>query len=153
VPITVRSSPALASLSAGSSGALDAPVDRSVGDDDYFSPVWAGLPVAVWEDRNHIYAEADLPGVAEEDLGVTVEDGRVFIRGVRRRVQSRKYLYDGRSYGRFERVISLPEPVDSELLEVKLSRGVLSVVLSKSLKREPRADRSSGLAKDALTTS
>jgi len=127
----LRGKPALASLTAAPNQTSDALSDRFVGDDDYFSPVWAGLPVALWEDRDHVYAEADLPGVAEEDLDVTVEDGRVFIRGERKPEAYRNYLYDGRSYGRFERVITLPEAVDSDHVEARLNRGVLSIALSK----------------------
>jgi HSP20 family molecular chaperone IbpA len=121
-----------ASRTARSNATLDVLSDRFVGDDDYFSPVWAGLPVAVWEDANHVYAEADLPGVAEEDLDVTVEDGRVFIRGARKPDGGRGYLYDGRSYGPFERVIILPDAVADDPVTVVLSRGVLTIALART---------------------
>jgi HSP20 family molecular chaperone IbpA len=127
-----RNGPAVASPAAGPRPAPKALLDRFVGDDDYFSPVWAGLPVALWEDHDHIYVEADLPGVDEEDVNVSVEDGKLFIRGARNPEACCSYLYDGRSYGRFERVISLPEPVGSDQVEVWLSRGVLAIALRKS---------------------
>jgi HSP20 family protein len=130
---TRRDRPVPAATTAGSRSASDALFDRFVGDDDYFSPVWAGLPVALWEDHDHIYLEADLPGVNEEDVDVSVEDSKLFIRGERNPEECRGYLFDGRSYGRFERVISLPEPVDSGQVEVWLNRGVLSIALCKRL--------------------
>jgi HSP20 family protein len=129
-----RERPVLASLTAGSRPASDALFDRFVGDGDYFSPVWAGLPVAVWEDHDHVYLEADLPGVDEQDVDVSVEDDKVLIRGERNPAGCRSYLFDGRSYGRFERVITLPEPVDTGQVEAWLNRGVLSIVLRKGSK-------------------
>jgi HSP20 family protein len=128
-----RDRPALASPTAGSRPSADALFDRFVGDDDYFSPVWAGLPVALWEDHDHIYLEADLPGVNAEDVDVSVEDSKLLIRGERNPEECHRYLFDGRSYGRFERVISLPEPVDRGQVDVWLNRGVLSIALRKSL--------------------
>jgi HSP20 family molecular chaperone IbpA len=127
-----RDGPNLASPgAAGPRPASDALLDRFVGDDDYFSPVWAGLPVSLSEDHEHVYVEADLPGVDEDDVDVSVEDGKVFIRGERNPEGYHSSLYDGRSYGRFERAITLPEPVDRDQVEVWLSRGVLSIVLRK----------------------
>jgi HSP20 family protein len=123
---------ASAAAAAGSPPASDALFDCFVGNDDYFSPVWAGLPVALWEDLEHVYIEADLPGVDEEDVDVSVEDSKVFIRGERNPEECGSYLYDGRSYGPFERVISLPETVDSGQAEVWLNRGVLHIALRKS---------------------
>jgi HSP20 family protein len=141
----------LASLTAGTRPASDAPFDRFVGDDDYFSPEWAALPVALWEDQDHVYVEADLPGVDEEDVDVSVEDGRVFIRGERYPEKCPGYLYDGRSYGRFERVISLTEPVDSGQVEVWLSRGVLSIALCKCAKARDSGDHRGSRREETLT--
>jgi HSP20 family molecular chaperone IbpA len=121
----------LASRTGRNRPASEALVDRFIGDDDYFSPVWAGLPVALWEDHDHVYVEADLPGVDEEDLDVSAEDSKVFIRGERNPEACGGHLYDGRSYGPFERVITLPEPVEDGQVEVWLSRGVLSIALRK----------------------
>jgi HSP20 family molecular chaperone IbpA len=141
----------LASLNAGTRTASDTPFDSFVGNDDYFSPVWAGLPVALWEDPDHVYVEADLPGVDEDDVDVSVEDSRVFIRGARVPDNGHRHLYDGRSYGRFERVITLPEPVDSGQVEVWLSRGVLSIALRKCAKAVRAGDRRSTRRGETLT--
>jgi HSP20 family molecular chaperone IbpA len=119
------------STRASSSFPVHSVVDRFVGNDDYFSPVWAGLPVALWEDRENLYAEVDLPGLEESDVDVTVEEGRLLIRGERKREQGRTCLFDGRSYGRFERVIALPEAAYTDHADTWLCRGVLSIVLSK----------------------
>jgi HSP20 family molecular chaperone IbpA len=143
--------PEPASLAAGPYPASEALLGRFVVDDDYFSPVWAGLPVALWEDHDHVYIEADLPGVDAEEVEVSVEDSKVFIRGARKPEVSRSYLYDGRSYGRFERAITLPEPVDGGRVEVGLNRGVLSIALHKSPKAGFAGDHRGVRRADALT--
>ena len=64
---------------------LESLFDRVFGDDGGFvNQAWPRLPVAMWEDEDHVYIEADLPGVAENDLDVTVHNGMLFIRGERK---------------------------------------------------------------------
>ena len=49
----------------------------------------------------------------------------LFIRGERKPEEGRRYLYNGRSYGRFERVITLPEAVNADEVQATLNDGVL----------------------------
>ena len=85
--------------------------DRVFGDDGGFlSQAWPTLPLAMWEDDDHIYIEADVPGVSENDVEVTFQNGMLFIRGERRPQEGRRYLYNGQSFGRFERVVSCLRP-------------------------------------------
>jgi len=127
---------------------LDTFFDRVFGDDGAFfgqAQTWAGVPVAMWEDVDHVYIEADLPGVAEKALDLTVHNGMLFIRGERKPEEGRQYLYNGRSHGRFERVITLPDAVSTDDVQARLADGVLAVTLPKSPEAKPR--------KIALTTS
>ena len=65
---------------------LESLFDRVFGDDGGFvSQAWPPLPVAIWGDDDHIYIEAEVPGVAENDVDVTVHNGMLFIRGERKR--------------------------------------------------------------------
>jgi HSP20 family protein len=108
------------------------------GDGGSLAPAWTGVPVAMWEDEDHIYIEAELPGATEKDIDVTVHNGLLFIRGERRPVEGRNYLYNGRLFGRFERVITLPEAVDAENVQARLADGLLSIELSKSPAAKPK---------------
>ena len=108
------------------------------GDGGSLAPAWGGLPVAMWEDDDRIYIEAELPGATEKDIEVTVHNGLLFIRGERRPVEGRNYLYNGRLFGRFERVITLPEAVDAENVQARLADGLLSIALSKSPAAKPK---------------
>ena len=121
-------------------GEVDTLFDRFfAGDGGSLAHTWAGgVPVAMWEDEDHIYIEAELPGATEKDVDVTVHNGLLFIRGERRPVEGRTYLYNGRLFGRFERVITLPEAVDAENVQARLADGLLSIALSKSPQAKPK---------------
>jgi HSP20 family protein len=62
----------------------------------------------------------------------------LFIRGERKAAEGRTYQYNGRAWGHFERVIALPEKVQTDAVEAELSNGVLRVVLPKSPEAKPR---------------
>jgi len=100
---------------------------------------WTGMmPVSLWDDEDHFFIEAELPGVMDNDVDVTVHNGMLFIRGERRPAEGRRYLYNGRSFGRFERVITLPEAVKTDDVQATLKDGILSITLPKSPEAKPR---------------
>jgi HSP20 family protein len=98
----------------------------------------SAVPISLWEDNDHIYVEADLPGMSDQDVEVTVHKGVLFIRGERKAEEGRQYLYNGRTWGRFERAITLPDEVDTAAVQAELSQGVLRVALPKSPETKPR---------------
>jgi len=117
----------------------NSPFDRFFGGDGGFmGQPWSGVPVAMWEDDDHIWIEAELPGVADKDVDITVHNAMLFIRGERKPEEGRRYLYDGRPFGRFERVITLPEAVDTDEVLATLKDGVLHIDLPKSPEAKPK---------------
>jgi HSP20 family protein len=96
------------------------------------------FPVSVWGDEDHFHVEAELPGVPENDVEITVHDGVLTIRADRRPEDGRRYIYNGRSFGRFERSIVLPDAVDAEKVEAIMNDGVLRVDLPKHPAARPR---------------
>lgn len=118
---------------------LDTLFDRVFGDDGgYVSRSRPGAPVAVWEDDDHVWIEAELPGVAEKDLELTVHKGTLFVRGERKATEGRRYLYDRRTYGRFEHVVKLPEAINPESVQATLKDGVLQIELAKAVEAKPK---------------
>lgn len=103
-----------------------------------FRPEGTAVPVSLWQDEDHLYVEAELPGMSDQDVEVTVHKGVLFIRGERKPEADRQYLYNGRTWGRFERAISLPDTVDAAGVQAELSQGVLRVTLPKSPETKPR---------------
>jgi HSP20 family protein len=121
---------------------LDGLFDRLL-DDAFFGfgaprAAEAVMPISLWHDEDHIYVEADLPGMAEQDLEVIIHKGVLSIRGERKPEPGRQYLYNGRGWGRFERTITLPEEVNADDVRAELAQGVLRLTLSKSPAAKPR---------------
>jgi len=98
----------------------------------------AAAPISLWHDEDHIYVEADMPGMSDQDVEVTVHKGVLTIRGERKPEEGRQYLYDGRTWGRFERAITLPDEVNADAVQAELSNGVLRLTLPKSPETRPR---------------
>jgi len=118
---------------------LDSLFESFFGDEGGFlGQAWTGAPLAMWEDEDRICIEAELPGVADEDLDITVHNGMLFIRGERKPEEGRRYLYNGRTYGRFERVVTLPEAVETDDVQATMKDGVLRIELPKSPEAKPR---------------
>lgn len=135
----IRNNSLSAPTAAGPVNRLETLFDRVFGEDGGFpGQSWAGMPMAMWQDEDHFYLEVEMPGVAEQDVDLSIHKGTLTIRGERKPAENRSYLYDGRSYGRFEQVIGLPEAVDAEAVQAKLADGVLSIDLPKSPEAKPR---------------
>lgn len=134
-----RNTSAYAPLANGSINRLDSLFNSLAGDDGGFlNQAWARFPLAMWQDEDNIYVEAELPGVAEQDVDVTVHNGQLFVRAERKAEQGRAYLYNGRWFGQFERVINLPEAVNTNDVEATFTNGVLCVRFPKAAEAKPR---------------
>lgn len=96
------------------------------------------VPLSVWEDEDHVHVEAELPGVAREDIEVTLHNGRLFIKGERKPAEGRRYLHNSRMYGRFERFLTLPETAGSDNVQASMADGILRLTLPKRFEAKPR---------------
>jgi HSP20 family protein len=127
--------------SLGSLNRLDSLFDhliRGDGDAQRGGFVWRPLPLSVWQDDKAIFLEAELPGVLEQEVDITVHEGVLTIKAERKDAEGREYLHKGRSFGRFEQAITLPEQVDSEKVVASLTNGVLRIELPKVPQAQPR---------------
>jgi len=95
-------------------------------------------PLSMWGDGNAVYIDMDVPGIALADLDVSVENGKLTIRGQRKAAErTSDYLHEERFFGQFERTVALNEWVDPSTIEATLQDGVLHFKLSK----KPEAQR------------
>jgi HSP20 family protein len=117
---------------------LDSLFDRVFGEDGQTVARQYVLPLSIWQDENNVYLEADLPGVAEKDLDITVHNGVLSVKAQRTDAEGRTYLYNGRAFGSVERAVTLPSDVDSTKVEAKLTSGILQISLPKSPEARPR---------------
>ena len=88
----------------------------------------------VRDDTTSITIEAELPGVEEKDVSVTLANGVLTIKGEKKQNKEEKtenYYVAERSYGAFERSLQLPDSVDEAKVEAKFDKGVLRITAMK----------------------
>jgi len=98
-------------------------------------------PVNVWEDADAFHLEAELPGMTQEQVHIAVTNrNQVTIQGERLGEEDSKGRWHRRErgFGRFQRVLRLPLPVEADKVEAKLEGGLLRVTLPKGEEARPR---------------
>ena len=103
------------------------------------SPAYPALNL--WEDGDHFYLESELPGYQQADLeAYIVGEDQLVLKGKRQPTQHEKAVNhrQERTYGNFERAITLPKPVDGNQVEAKFVNGVLNLKLAKAAQAKPK---------------
>jgi HSP20 family protein len=88
--------------------------------------------VDIREDEKEVSIKAELPGLDEKDIEVSLSDDSLTIRGEKKDEKEEKgkeYWHRETSYGSFRRVIPLPEGLDTEKADARFKKGVLTVTL------------------------
>jgi HSP20 family protein len=97
------------------------------------------LPLSVWEDNDRVYIQAETPGAKIDDIELVFHDGALRIAYARPAPENeRKYWLNERGYGRFERLVRLPDTVDENSIQAELNSGLLQVTLGKKPELQPR---------------
>ncbi|HEX8721740.1 MAG TPA: Hsp20/alpha crystallin family protein [Pyrinomonadaceae bacterium] len=90
------------------------------------------IPAAdVYEDEREYLVALDLPGINREGLDVSLDDGRLVIRGERAAAEGLHARRAERPQGRFVRTFSLPDAVDRGRITADYKDGVLLLHLPK----------------------
>ncbi len=91
--------------------------------------------VNIAETDQEIQVTAELPGVDQKDVDVTLDDGVLTIRGEKKEEKEAKekdfHRYEC-SYGSFQRSFTLPREVEMEKVDANFKNGVLTVKLPKT---------------------
>ena len=118
-------------------------------DDLFGRPFWR-LPVEergwipavdVFEKADKFVVKAELPGMREDDIDVSVVGDTLSIKGEKKtetEVKNEDYYRCERSYGNFYRSIPIASNVDANKIEASFEDGVLEVALPKSAKVKPK---------------
>jgi len=104
-------------------------------------------PMDLVEADDHFVLKADLPGLAEGDVNIEVQDGALTISGERNaehEQHERGFYRIERPFGAFNRSLSLPDGVDADRIEASFSHGVLEVRIPKPEQSKPRRIAISG---------
>ncbi len=106
--------------------------------------------IAMWtptidirQQGNELIVQADLPGVRPEDVKVELTDEGLTVQGERKREEKEEregYYRSERSYGRFYRLIPLPEEVKPENVRADFREGVLEVRVPLPERKETRRE-------------
>jgi HSP20 family protein len=109
--------------------------------EDWFGRSMGGVlapRVDVAEDEKAVTLTAELPGVNEKDIDVSLVGDQLTIKGEKRSEHEEKKDVQGhvvhrteRSYGAFQRTITIPYQVEAEQISAQFKDGVLTVTLPK----------------------
>jgi len=88
----------------------------------------------MYETPDEIIIMGEIAGVNKEDLELEISSKAVRVQGIRSqfpRIDNAKYRLAEIQYGKFERVLYLPSPIDPEVVSASYSNGFLQVRLAK----------------------
>jgi len=95
----------------------------------------------VYDDEEHIYVEAELPGVDKDNLELSLEDGVLNLQAQRNETnetKNRNYYVRERSQGQWTRSIRLPVQVNEDNVKASFDSGILKIALEKQRKAKGR---------------
>ncbi len=93
------------------------------------------------QDKDTLFVHAELPGMKREDTKLSLHDGVLTLSGERRPASSddaKTTVRNERFFGRFERSVTLPTPVDAARVSAAYENGILTVTLPKAEAAKPR---------------
>ncbi len=97
--------------------------------------------VDIVEDSEALKIHAELPGLENKDVTISVKEGVLTLRGERKLKEEQKkenYYRLERSYGLFTRAFTLPNTVDPEKIQATMKNGVLEIYLPKRPEAKPK---------------
>ncbi len=107
------------------------PFEDSDSADGSFTP-----RITVRDEKDKLVVEAELPGMKQEDLDITLGGESLTLRGEKKtenRRESDRELYSERTFGMFERVIPLPFKAEEDKIDAKFSNGLLCISIPKPI--------------------
>lgn len=97
------------------------------------------LPIDAYMTDDALVLVADVPGLNPEDIHITFEGDTLTIRGEYKAENGNKnYLLRERMTGKFERVLTINTPVDSDKIEANFENGTLTLTLPKAEAAKPK---------------
>ncbi|HLV13443.1 MAG TPA: Hsp20/alpha crystallin family protein [Trueperaceae bacterium] len=130
---------------------------------EQFLQPWSGLtrgnigvyhPIDLYETDDAVVLEMAVPGIAAEDLDLSIEGRQVTIRGRSAEVEAdedRHYWLRGMPRGEFSRTVTVPSGIDANAIQATVDQGVLRLRMPKAPEARARkiAVSGAGRAEDA----
>jgi HSP20 family protein len=95
----------------------------------------------MYETKDQLVLNVELPGLHEKDIALSITGDRLTVRGERHfneQLNDDNFYHVERAYGKFERVVQLPMPVDTAHVTATFRDGVLEVKLPKAEEVRPK---------------
>jgi len=95
-------------------------------------------------DDNAYRISVELPGVAEEDITLTANDGVLTLKGEKKTEREEKgetWFFSERQYGGFSRSFRLPPDADDGKVKADLKDGVLAITVAKREEAVPKSSQ------------
>lgn len=111
---------------------------------DFEQPLFTATfvpPVDILENEHDITLQAEIPGLKQEDLSITLENNVLTIAGERKFKDEEKkdnFHRIERRYGKFTRSFTLPASVDGENVNATFENGLLNITLPKKEEFKPK---------------
>jgi len=96
---------------------------------------WGVMAAEVFDDDDRVIVRLEAPGMDKKEFDLQVIDDVLIVRGekrIQREHTEGHYHVKECAYGRFERVIGLPDEVDSDKAQAGYKNGILRIELPKS---------------------
>src|ERR1051325_6037131 len=126
---------------------------RSFDDEGIGRGAWAPS-VDIYENKDQIVLEAELPGMKQEEFDISIENNVITLRGERKfekTDETDNYHRVERSYGAFTRSFTLPQTVSAEGASAEYNNGVLRVTLPKREETKSRRIQVTGTGSSQKT--
>ncbi len=110
------------------------------GDNELTRGAWSPQ-VDIFENKDQIVLEAELPGVKPEEVDISIENNVLTLHGERKfekKDEGDNFHRVERSYGSFTRSFTLPSTVSSENATAEFENGILRLTLAKREESKPR---------------
>ena len=118
--------------------------------DDFFRMVPTNIfgyelvpKIDVSEDEKAVYVKAEIPGLNEKDLTVTLEEKMLTISGEKKEEtteenKEKNYRHCERRFGSFSRSIEMPDSIKADSVKASYKNGVLDIELPKNEAAQPK---------------
>jgi HSP20 family protein len=101
-------------------------------------------PVDIYETKESLILNVELPGVTKENLALEVKDNTLTLKGekkLEKDIKEESYHRMERTYGSFMRAFTLPSTVQQEKVKARFKDGVLEVTIPKAEEAKPKQVR------------
>jgi HSP20 family protein len=98
--------------------------------------------VDILETEKEFVIKAEIPGVSKDDVKISVDNGKLTIRGEKKQEKeekNKKFHRVEQFYGSFARSFTLPENVDETKIEAAFKNGMLKLQIPKTTVSKPKA--------------